>query len=252
MAEIQLSDGSFAEVDDEHFAYLNQWAWTAKKGGKSGTIYAYRRETVGGKQRTVRMHRVVLERMGHDMEGMEGEHADMNGLNNRSANLRPATHAENQRNKGCQRNSKSGVKGVSFDRAIQRYRAVLVVNGKKAYSGIFDNIEDAKDAYRLAAIVHHGQFARDADGEIVATDAEIEAAKVKLSELKNRPRRDSTTGYTGVKLAPNGNFVSRIETGGKQLHLGTFSNPIRAAFARDCKAIELQGNRARLNFPFLA
>jgi hypothetical protein len=56
------------------------------------------------------------------------------------------------------------------------------------------------------------------------------------------------SGFVGV-YARNGKWTAGIRYRGKNLHLGTFDDPVEAAKARDRKAYELYGPYAYLNRP---
>lgn len=92
MKLIPLSRGLFAQVDDDMFDYLNQWKWYAHKHGN--TYYARRNDYKNGKQKTLRMHNLIINKR----SGMQTDHRDHNGLNNQRYNLREATTAQNQYN----------------------------------------------------------------------------------------------------------------------------------------------------------
>jgi len=88
------------------------------------------------------------------------DHVNGNGLDNRRENLRPATNAQNSRNRASHRGSSSRYKGVSFDRGRGKWLAQLWVDGKPKYKAAFALEEDAARAYDAAAREHHGAFAR--------------------------------------------------------------------------------------------
>jgi hypothetical protein len=100
------------------------------------------------------MHRLLL----NPPEGVEVDHINGNTLDNRRANLRICTHAENSRNRRGRSNSKSGVKGVTPYPG--GWRATINVNGKNVHLGCFTNIDDAAEAYDEAATRYYGEFAR--------------------------------------------------------------------------------------------
>lgn len=61
--------------------------------------------------------------------------------------LRPATRKQNQENRpGPQRNSTSGVRGVSWHKAAQKWRVAVKHNQRNYHGGLFVNIEDAEAA----------------------------------------------------------------------------------------------------------
>lgn len=88
------------------------------------------------------------------------DHIDGNGLNNRISNLREAVHSENARNRGAQRNSKSGIKGVSWHVESGRWQAKIQHHGKGKNLGYYATPEEAREAYCKAAKELHGEFAR--------------------------------------------------------------------------------------------
>lgn len=110
--------------------------------------------------RTYMAHRLswlyFMERWPTDqIDHINGEKAD-----NRFANLREATGAENSHNRRIPRHNTSGVKGVSFDKRYGKWRAELQWDGKSHYLGMFNAIEDAAAAVEAARRLHHGAFAR--------------------------------------------------------------------------------------------
>lgn len=87
------------------------------------------------------------------------DHEDGDQCNNRISNLRPATEAQNLWNrKLCSRN-KSGVKGVCWYAAGQKWAAQIRKNGTKYFLGYFANIEDAEKTVREARERLHNEFA---------------------------------------------------------------------------------------------
>lgn len=143
MAEILLSAGKYATVDDVDFEWLSQWKWTY-----SGHGYVHR----GDNGRKIYMHRLIA---GWDRV----DHIDGNGLNNQRSNLRPTSIAENGRNRGANRNNTSGYKGV-FRNSKSTWSSRIVSDGKNKYLGSFKSKEEAALAYNEAALKYHGEFAR--------------------------------------------------------------------------------------------
>lgn len=86
---------SHAKVDDEDFAYLNQWRWKAKPNGAGTHVYAVRNETLEGKSVNVWMHREILCLSRYNP--LLSDHIDFDTVNNTKANLRRVTASENVR-----------------------------------------------------------------------------------------------------------------------------------------------------------
>jgi hypothetical protein len=107
-----------------------------------------------------KIHTVIIERMlGRALlKGEEVDHINRNGLDNRRENLRLATRSQNMANKTVYLTNKLGVKGVYLRN--NRYRAQIQVEGRKIMLGTFDTLDEAREAYKQAAVKHFGEFAR--------------------------------------------------------------------------------------------
>ena len=150
---IPLTQGKFAIVDPEDFEELNKFKWFAKK--HHNTFYAVRAIRENGKSRTVIMHRVVLQ----VPDGKFVDHKNRDGLDNRKANLRPATPAENSWNRLVIHAKKRHSKYIGITRQGRKFRVKITHNGICENIGTFDNELDAAKAYDDAARKYHGEFA---------------------------------------------------------------------------------------------
>lgn len=253
MKEIKLGGlggGFVALVDDQFFDYLSQFNWSAVKSRHGGRVYTYRREMVDGKRKQLWMHRVVAGLAGMDIAGRDVDHRNLNTLDNTVGNLRAATRSANLCNRGKMRSNQTGAKGVSWDKRSERFRADITVNGRQITLGRFSNREDAADAYAVAAVKYHGEFARDESGSL--SEADVSGAERRLHELQHRPHTRNTSGYRGIRRTKHSNrWEARIKDGSRTTHIGTFATREAAALAFDSEATRLHGDKARLNFPFL-
>lgn len=158
MKEIPLTQNKVALVDDCDYEFLMQWKWYACK--YKHTYYAVRsgfRES--RKFNKVWMHRVLLELS--DNNKLQGDHKDRNGLNNQRNNLRISNQSQNNANRKYSHPSRSSKYiGVTYRIKRKRYEAVIGVNHKKLYLGMYYNEIDAAKAYNNAAIKYFGEFAR--------------------------------------------------------------------------------------------
>lgn len=146
-----LTQGKVALIDNADRDLVLPYRWCF-----DGTGYAIRARSPKGSGPVIRMHREILP----VPAGTAVDHVNGNGLDNRRCNLRPATARENQRNRGLQRNSTSGYKGVCFDKSRRRWLAHIKVNGKFINLGRFDDAIVAAMAYDAAAAEAFGEFAR--------------------------------------------------------------------------------------------
>jgi len=89
------------------------------------------------------------------------DHADGNPSNNRIANLRLATSTQNNCNAKMPITNTSGVKGVSFNKRLNKWGCSIRVLGVKKHLGYFLTLDDAKLKVELARKFYHGDFARN-------------------------------------------------------------------------------------------
>jgi hypothetical protein len=106
-----------------------------------------------------RAHRLIWAfHFGVIPAGMQIDHINGIGFDNRLENLRLATNTENLQNIGKHCNSTTGVKGVHWHKRDNKYQANISFKYKNIYLGSFTTLEAAASAYREAAIELHGDF----------------------------------------------------------------------------------------------
>lgn len=88
------------------------------------------------------------------------DHINCDPSDNRISNLRPATIAQNNRNRPIQKNNTSGYKGVGFCKKHERWFVAILSNGKTHWDGFFDTPESAFYASIKLRDSLHGDFAR--------------------------------------------------------------------------------------------
>lgn len=102
------------------------------------------------------MHREII----HIPEHLVCDHINRNGLDNRKANLRPATVSQNLCNRTkTKAKTRSKYKGLEWDKTQRKWRARIQLNGRKIHLGSFANEIDAAKAYDKKARDLFGQFA---------------------------------------------------------------------------------------------
>lgn len=133
-------------------------------GDKAGTVSPQGYLRVMLKKRLLNVHRIVWKLETGEEPAPEMDHINGDPSDNRLCNLRPASRAQNQRNKGLSKNNVCGFKGVRWDghsgSRARPWRAAIRVNGKRHYLGKFASPEEAHAAYEAASLRFHGAFAR--------------------------------------------------------------------------------------------
>lgn len=147
---ISLGHGRYTTVDDEDYEFLSRWKWCYQPRG-----YGYAARS-SGRSKTFHMHRVIM----NAPKGLEVDHINGDGLDNRRSNLRLCTKAQNQYNQRPKCRGTSQFKGVSWKTTANRWVAQIQVNGRKLFLGYFQNETEAAQAYDQAARQLFGEFAR--------------------------------------------------------------------------------------------
>lgn len=156
---IPLTQGQFAKVSPHIYQELSVFNWFSRWEPHTKKFYAAR--TIyyeDGRQGRVLMHRQILGLVHGDKR--QGDHWNLDTLDNRDGNLRIATHAENQHNSTKYAQNSSGYKGVSWHKRRGKWTAQIRVSGHLIYLGLFVNAKDAHDAYATASKKYHGEFSR--------------------------------------------------------------------------------------------
>ena len=149
MRRIKLTNSNkVALIDDEDYELVSQHKWRLHSCG----INSYARTFLNGKKPM--MHRLILA----PPPGMDIDHVNHNGLNNKRCNIRICTRTQNQAN-SKPRKGTSKYKGVSWSNTEKKWRAFIRMNGKGRTIGRFDSELKAAKAYKKAAIEYFGEFA---------------------------------------------------------------------------------------------
>lgn len=152
-ALVELTQGQYARIDARDVPLISSIRWTATR--RRHSWYAYTK--VRGSQENFFMHWAII---GKPEDGMEVDHINSDGLDNRRSNLRMATTTQNHANMRLRSDNKSGFKGVSFDPQKGKFAARIYHLGKLHWLGRYDTAESAALAYDEAARNIFGEFAR--------------------------------------------------------------------------------------------
>ncbi len=150
MAEIPLTNGGVAVVDDADYEALAQFRW---QRSAQGYAHRYRRQRPA-KGVSILMHRVVLDAP----SDRDVDHINHDGLDNRRGNLRLCTPSQNLANRARQKNNTVSIyKGVSFD--VRWPKKPWYARCCRKWLGRFLTQEEAAQAYNDAAVRQYGEFA---------------------------------------------------------------------------------------------
>ncbi len=153
--KIPLGEGRFTIVDPLIFYRLNKFNWAANRNRKD--FYAVRFVDEPGKPSKISsMHREITG----NPKGYVIDHRNNNTLDNRIANLRPATRSQNACNKLKRKTQTSSkYRGVCWSKIVRKWRAKISFQKKHILLGYFESETEAAKAYDEAARKYHGEFA---------------------------------------------------------------------------------------------
>lgn len=137
----------YAVIDESDRPLLRSYTWRLHTLG-----YAVAREGAA----IIYMHRLLCDL--HVGDCREADHINRNKLDNRRANLRVVTDAEQSQNTPARRGGTSQYRGVCFDRRLRRWRAGAQLNGKQHHIGVFASEEDAAEAAATWRREHMGEM----------------------------------------------------------------------------------------------
>lgn len=132
----------------DHFKSDRDWkAWNTLYAGKlAGTLTKGAlsiKLKIDGRWYHLLAHRVVFALANGRWPDDQIDHKNRSPADNRQDNLREATNAQNQQNRGLDRNNTSGCKGVTWAKLRGKWQAQIVVDGRSICLGRYDRFEDA-------------------------------------------------------------------------------------------------------------
>lgn len=129
-AEVHCAGGAVFLVSLEDVSLIEGRSWCIDSGGYAAG-------------RGERVHRLIARETG----GAQVDHVNRNKLDNRRDNLRLTDGTINNLNReGANRNSLTGVRGVTFDKHRCQYQSRIRIRGRCHFLGRFDSLEAAAEA----------------------------------------------------------------------------------------------------------
>tara|TARA_R110001592_G_C12772957_1_gene714136 strand:- start:68 stop:550 length:483 start_codon:yes stop_codon:yes gene_type:complete len=128
--------------------------WKEKKIQSDGNGYKRLQFFLNKKRYNFSLHRLVYWLHNPHWDIMDSnkdnviDHIDGDMLNNNIENLRVVTNQENQWNQ-------TRAKGYHWNKKLNKWESKIKLNGKTIYLGLFDNEDDARNAYLDAKKKYH-------------------------------------------------------------------------------------------------
>lgn len=116
-------------------------------------------------KRLYKAHRLAWLYMTGEWPKDTVDHINRVKSDNRWENLREATALQQIANRVCLRNSKAGLKGVSYAKdkyGAKKYRAIYYRGGRRQHLGYFLTAQEAHEAYCKRAAEMDGEYAVNA------------------------------------------------------------------------------------------
>lgn len=150
MAEVQLSRGKVALVDDGDLELVSQYKWQAKPTAhRFDTWYAFRHYD----GTTQYLHRLI-------MGAKNGEHVDhinSDGLDNRRCNLRLCDKSQNMANARISRTLP--YRAIHYNQTKDRWQGRIWINHRPVRGPWRVSMAEAAIDRDLLAVKHYGEFA---------------------------------------------------------------------------------------------
>lgn len=163
----EIAGGHVALIDaadwEGHFPYVHPSGFSAvirpcdrkwRVTGKAKWRYVCCTVERQKRKHYVSLHRLIMQ----PPPRLVVDHINGNTLDNRRANLRVCTNAENIRNSRINTGS-SRFKGVYYDKAKARWKAQIGYDNQRFHIGFYATEEEAAIAYDLKANELFGQYA---------------------------------------------------------------------------------------------
>lgn len=142
----------YFDLDD--YELIQNYYWRIKQNGYVSTALW---DKINKKIVEIQLHRMIMQ----PEKNKEVDHINQRRYDNRKDNLRIVTTSQNQMNVAVRKNNTSGISGVNWDIATNKWRARICVDGKRISLGCFDDFNDAIQARQCAEKKYFGDYRYD-------------------------------------------------------------------------------------------
>jgi len=148
-----------AIIDAEDVEKVSHYTWSCFKNRVNCSVYLSVAGKRGNWDKIIPISRLLM----NPPQNRIILHRNGNTMDNRKTNLVLVDHTEKAINSKVFSTSKSGVRGVSFKKSIEKWGAILIRRGVTYYGGYFEDIQDAIEARkRLEDVYFRGLFRKQA------------------------------------------------------------------------------------------
>ena len=154
----ELIDSLEYNVDTGIFTWKYNKSSRAMKGSIAGTLCKDGYISININRKIYRAHRLAWLYCFQQWPVTYIDHINGVRNDNRLDNLREANMLENSHNSKVHKDSKTGIKGVYYNKLNSNYRAQIYYKGNRISLGSFKTVEEAALAYSTMAVEIHGEF----------------------------------------------------------------------------------------------
>lgn len=233
----RLTELLWHDIETGDFINLKRRNWIAKAGNTAGTKTpnGYIQIQIDGS--LYMAHRLVFFYHRKVWPPQFVDHVNGVKDDNRPENLRFASKSQNAANSKMKADNASGYRGVHWDQSKGKWTAQIRKNADSRFIGRFNTPKEAAHAYDWVAHQLFGEFAR------LNFPDDLRPIAAYIGDTNK-------SGYRGVYWEKRSKkWRANVKKNGQRYYLGRFDDAVEAAHAYDAKVKELDGDRARLNFP---
>jgi hypothetical protein len=142
----------FFLFDKEDYGRIKDCFWFPEIR-TNGKVYFRANLNHGGK---IYVHRLI---MGSPKDS-DIDHKNLDYSDCRKQSLRICSRAQNSQNQRKRKNTRSDLKGITFNKGINKWQAQITVNRKHISLGYYGTEEEAHESYCEASRKYHAEFGR--------------------------------------------------------------------------------------------
>jgi len=139
-------------VSNDKFEIVTKYKWRLSKG------YII---TTNKNGKNIFLHRLILNLL--DTPNILVDHTNHNPLDNRNENIRKCTYSQNNMNSRKEKGNKSNITGVVWDKARNKWRVQIRINGIMTNLGRYNDFKEAAKVRLEAERKYFGEFAPQKD-----------------------------------------------------------------------------------------